>query len=74
MEVIEEGQLEGDFNGFEDEKVIFQFFGGNKWQQAEYKYNYYYSYMPRAKVIEEFGVYYLEVEGMSDKVRVEKVY
>lgn len=72
--IIEEGKLDGDFNGFEDEKIVFQFFGGNKWRQAEYKYNYYYAYMPQAKIVWELGSYYLEVESMNDRVKVEKVY
>jgi len=73
MNIIEEGQLDGEFNGFEDEKVIFKFFGGNKWKQSEHKYNYHYAYMPQAKVIEEYGSYYLEVACMTDKVRVERI-
>ena len=74
MRVIEEGQLADEFNGFEDFDVKFEFFSGSKWQQDEYKYNYTYSFMPKAKVIEEMGQMYLYVDGMSEKVRVKKVY
>ena len=28
---------------------------GTKWQQAEYKYNYHYAFMPNVKIIEELG-------------------
>ncbi len=74
MRVIEEGQLADEFNGFQDFDVKFEFFSGSKWQQDEHKYNYNYSFMPKAKVIEEIGQMYLYVDGMSEKVRVKKVY
>ena len=46
---------------------------GSKWQQAEYKYNYHYEFMPKVKIIEELGNYYLQVDSMSDKVLVKKL-
>jgi hypothetical protein len=73
MRVIEEGQLKGSFKGFKDNKTVFKFFGGQKWQQNEYNYNYFYAYMPNAKVIDESGQYYLVVEGMNDKVAVKQI-
>jgi hypothetical protein len=72
MNIVEEGQLEGDFNGFEDNKTIFQFFGGNKWQQNECKYVYRYMFMPKARIIEEIGLYFLEVEDINDRVQVRR--
>ncbi len=74
MSVIEEGQLKGSFNGYKNNDVVFEFFSGKKWKQDEYKYNYHYSYMPRAKIIEEMGWFYLEVDGMHERVRVKRVY
>lgn len=73
MNIIEEGQIEGAFNGFKDDKSIFKFFGGQTWQQNEYKYSYYYAFMPKARVIEEMGTYYLEIENMNDKVAVKRI-
>jgi len=73
MKIIEESQIQNDFNGFEDEKTIFEMQSGSKWQQAEYKYNYYYAHMPKAKIIEEFGSCYLQVDGINDKVLVKKL-
>ncbi len=70
MRAIEEGQLKGEFNGFKDDKTIFEMQNGKKWQQAEYKYNYHYEFMPKVKIIEETGNYYLLVESMNDKVLV----
>ena len=71
--LIEEGQLKGSFKGFKNRDVIFEFYGGHKWRQAEYKYYYHYAYMPRAKVIQDKGRYILEVEGMTDSVEVLRV-
>lgn len=71
--IIEDGQLKGSFKGFKNRETIFEFYGGRKWQQAEYKYNYHYAYMPRAKVVEKGGRYVLEVEGMSDSVEVRRL-
>lgn len=70
--IAEEGQLKGSFKGFKNRETIFEFYGGRKWLQAEYKYNYHYAYMPRAKVIQEGGRYILTVEGMGDSVEVRR--
>lgn len=72
MNIIEEGQLKGAFKGFKDRDTIFEFYGGRKWKQNEYKYSYHYSYMPQAKVVSENGNDYLVVEGMLDKVLVKR--
>ena len=74
MRIVEEGQLEGSFEGFNNNDVVFKFFRGRKFKQNEYKYNYFYSYMPRAKVIEEQGQLYLYVDGISEKVKVQLIY
>lgn len=70
MSVIEEGQLKGSIKGFKNRDTVFQFFGGRKWKQNEYKYEYHYAYMPRAKVIKSGGRYLLEIEGMRSSVEV----
>lgn len=70
MNIIEEGQLRGSIEGFKDRDTVFQFAGGRKWKQNEYKYQYNYAYMPYAKIIESGGRYMLEIEGMSGSVVV----
>ena len=72
MSIIEDGQLKGSFKGFKNRDTVFEFYGGRKWKQNEYKYNYHYAYMPKAKVTDQGGRYYLEVEGMNDKVEVKR--
>lgn len=73
MRVLEKGQLKGSFRGFRNRETIFQFYGGGKWRQKHYRYNYYYAYMPHAVVIEDRSGCHLQVEGMSDKVEVVRV-
>ena len=68
--IIEEGQLKGSFKGFKNRDTIFEFYGGRKWRQEEYKYHYHYAYMPRAKIIQENGRYILTVEVMGVSVEV----
>ena len=72
MQVIEEGRIKGGFNGFKDEKTIFEMQNGSKWQQSEYKYQYHYEFMPQVKIIEDLGSYYLVVDSMNDRVLVQK--
>ncbi|WP_346837025.1 hypothetical protein [Microbulbifer sp. SAOS-129_SWC] len=73
MSIVEEGQLKGSFKGFKNRETVFEFYAGKTWKQNEYKYHYHYAYMPRAKVINEGGRYYLEVEGTNEKVEVKRV-
>lgn len=68
--IVVDGQLKGSFEGFKNRDTVFEFHGGRKWCQAEYRYNYHYAYMPRAKVIQEGGRYMLHVDDMSDAVEV----
>jgi hypothetical protein len=68
--VREKGQLKGAFRGFKNRDTEFQFYGGSKWRQAEYKYLYQYAYMPQAKVVDEDGRYMLYVEGVNEPVEV----
>ena len=70
MSIVEEGQLKGSFGGFKNRDTVFEFYGGRKWRQNEYRYNYHYAYMPTAKVVQEGGRYLLHVEGMGESVEV----
>jgi hypothetical protein len=68
--VLEEGAIVSDFNGF-DGSSRFKFESGRVWQQAEYKYSYHYAFRPRAIVVDGVNGVELQVEGMSEKVRVQ---
>ena len=73
MRIVEEGQIKNNFDGFKDEKTTFEMLSGSKWIQAEYKYSYHSAFMPKVKITEDMGNYYLEVENMNDKVLVKKI-
>lgn len=71
--IQDQGSLKGAFKGFKDRDTIFEFVGGRKWRQAEYKYLYHYAYMPDAKVVDEGGRCMLYVEGVDEPVEVRRV-
>lgn len=60
MSIIADGQLKGAFKGFKDRETVFE-------------YQYHYAYMPRAKVIDRGGAYYLQVDGIAESVQVVRV-
>ena len=70
-QVIVDGCISGSFRGWKHNSE-FEIIGGGKWKQTDMKYDYVYSYMPNAKVIDKNGCYKLYVEGMSDCVDVKK--
>jgi hypothetical protein len=70
MSILEQGQLRGTFRGFRNRQTYFEFYGGGVWRQNEYKYNYFYAYMPDAKVVDEGGKSVLHVGDMDDSVEV----
>ncbi len=72
MELKKKTKINGEFNGWEGESV-YELLDGSKWQQAKYKYKYKYKYMPNVKLWKDGSRYYLEVEGMSDKIEVQRV-
>jgi hypothetical protein len=72
VNVLEEGTIVSDFNGFSGDSR-FQFQSGRIWEQAEYKYSYHYAYRPEAIIIDGVDGVILQVEGMSERVRVRRV-
>ena len=73
MRVLEQGQLKGDFEGFNDETTVFEFLSGSAWRQTRVQYWYHYAHMPRAKVFERDGRRYFQVEGTDNTVEVVRV-
>lgn len=67
--ILEDGVIVSDFSGF-DGSSRFEFENGHVWEQAEYKYNYHYAYRPHAIIVDGVNGVELQVEGMSEKVRV----
>lgn len=67
-QMIYQGQIESDFEGF-DEDVIFKMDNGTYWVQAQYRYWYHYAYRPDVIITQENGRYMLSVAGESIEVR-----
>lgn len=61
-------QSEDEWNGWDGETIV-KLTDGSVWRQAEYFYEYRYSYRPRATIANGAML----VEGMSRAVRVERV-
>ena len=66
--VIYEGNIDGEFQGFDDE-VIFKMADHTYWIQDQYKYWYYYAYNPVATITEDNGTYVLSVADNYIPVR-----
>ncbi len=72
MELRYDSRISGEFNGW-DGDAVFELDNGTTWQQALYKYKYRYKYRPRAKVWRDGGRYFLEVEGMDERIEVRQI-
>lgn len=71
MELIKETTIEGEFKGYDRDK-IFTFPNGEKWQQAVYKYRYVYKYRPKVKLWKDGSKYYLEFDCINETIQVRK--
>jgi hypothetical protein len=64
-----ESQIDGDFEGWEGETIV-KLMNGQIWQQAEYHYDYDYSFMAEVVIYRSGGSYKMKVEGIDEAVRV----
>ncbi len=70
IDKVYESKIDGDFEGF-DENKIFKLTNGTIWKQTEYKYNYKYEYNPKCLIYYYNGSWKLSVKGTT--VNVEQV-
>jgi hypothetical protein len=61
---VYEGQIDGDFNGWEGE-TIYKLMDGHIIQQSSYYYYYYYAYSPRVIIYGSNGGYKIHVEDVD---------
>lgn len=73
MQLMFESYIKGSFRGWHNRETLFEFGNGQVWRQNEYLYEYKYKYRPKAKLFQDVGTYYLEVEGMNKKIKVKRV-
>jgi hypothetical protein len=65
-------KIDGDFDGFDYEK-IFKLLNGQIWQQTSFDYKYSYKYSPKVTIYKDGAFYYMIVDGVDKKVRVEQI-
>lgn len=65
-----QGVLSSSFNGFEGLDTVFVFMDGARWRQASPKVHLHRTFMPEARIFQDYNKYYIQVEGMSDAVEV----
>jgi hypothetical protein len=71
LQVIAESRIDGRFSGWNGDNY-YRLLNGQVWRQARYKYKYHYAYRPKARVLKDGSAYYLEVEGMDERVQVRR--
>jgi len=62
---VDQGQIDGDFNGWEGE-TIYKLMDGRVIQQAQYHYHYHYAYAPKVIIYNDSG-YKIHVVGDNDQ-------
>jgi hypothetical protein len=70
--VVKKSQIDGDFEGFDDE-VLIKLMDGTYWVQDEYKYWYHYAYCPTVLIIQKGGRLFIQIEGQSEIVPVRQI-
>jgi len=71
MRLVYDSHISGEFEGWDGDKV-YLLDNGSRWEMTSYRYSYRYSYRPRAQIWDDGGQFLLEVDGMSEKVRVRR--
>jgi hypothetical protein len=61
-----ETHIDGDFEGWDDNK-IYKLDNGQVWQQSSYHYYYHYAYHPEVVVYKSHGRWRMVVKGDSDE-------
>jgi hypothetical protein len=72
FEVVLRSQIDGNFEGFDDE-VLFKLMDGSYWVQDEYKYWYHYSYCPEALILRKSGRFFIQVDRQPEIVPVRQI-
>lgn len=69
--LIKTGQIEDDFEGFDDE-MIFELTDGSVYYQSVYKYVYHYAYRPNVKIYTNGHKKIIIPDGMKDYAEIEE--
>ncbi len=71
MQLLADTQIKGAFKGCNGHSV-YRLANGEAWKEARYTYSYHYAYSPQAKLWRDGSTYYLEVEGLKEKIEVRR--
>lgn len=69
--LIKTGQIEDEFDGFDDE-MTFELTDGTVYYQSVYKYHYHYAYRPNVKIYSNGSSQIIVPDGMNDYVEVQQ--
>jgi hypothetical protein len=69
FEIVKRTQINGDFEGFDDE-VLFKLTDGTYWIQDEHKHWYHYANCPEARILRKDGKLYIQVDGQDEIIPV----
>jgi len=72
-ELVKTVQIDGDFEGFDDE-VLFKLMDGTLWIQDQYMYWYHYAYCPRVHILKANGSLFLQVDGQNQAVPIRQIF
>ncbi|BCM24307.1 hypothetical protein ZMTM_05660 [Methyloradius palustris] len=68
--LVQQGTLFGKFKGFRNQSTMFFFADGSIWRQNENKQFDHVAYMPYARIMNQEGRHYIEVEDVDVSVEV----
>jgi hypothetical protein len=71
MKILADSYIHGSFRGWKG-RTIYKLDNGQYWKQKIYAYYYQYAYHPRAIIWEDGSRYFLEVQGVNQKLEVVK--
>jgi len=69
--LVKDGQIEDDFEGFDDE-AIFELTDGTFYYQSAYKYHYFYGYRPSVRIYSHGMSQIIVPDGMDDYVEIQQ--
>ena len=69
MELYSKSRIDGAFKGWTG-RGAYKLVNGQIWVQTKYKYKHHHSFHPLAQIWKDGSRFFLDVEGMKDKIEV----